>query len=464
MPILSNGHELTVWEDINNESPDAILFTITETDGDVLGPVGAQPDYFFGWVDLASVDVFEGFFTVTTFANDGRTELFSRVETHVFDNDGNYIRTLSAQAAYLSTQVVSVTAESPDDITVTWVGANEYFGGENTQYGEHQMILEDGVLQPDTFVNHAPTVTDLTFTLSTGQSLDDIQFSAADADFDLLTFVIADGPDHGTLAQETRYDAGYYPFPQGEYAGSLHYHQDFLNGNYFDYIPVIGFTGTDSFTVYATDGQGNSNLATITITVAPPPQSIVLTDAAETLSYEAYDHAVLVTAMGGNDRITGSQFNDTLNGDAGNDRLRGGAGNDDIAGGFGCDHLRGGAGDDVLNGGAGHDKMTGGAGYDTFVFDTVLGRANVDRISDFRSADDVFRLDSSVFVGLAAGALDAQAFVIGKAAIDADDCIVYDKASGALLFDMDGVGGAAAVRFATVDRGTSLAADDFLLF
>ena len=37
------------------------------------------------------------------------------------------------------------TATSPDDITVTWIGANEYFRGENTQYGRHQMILEGGV-------------------------------------------------------------------------------------------------------------------------------------------------------------------------------------------------------------------------------------------------------------------------------------------------------------------------------
>ncbi|MBP1861451.1 calcium-binding protein [Rhizobium herbae] len=465
MPILSNGNALTVWEDTNNESPDAILFTITEADGgDVIGPIAAQTDYFFGWVDLASVDVFDGFFTVTTFTNDGRTEIFSRVETHVFDNEGNYIRTLSAQAAYLSTQIVSVTAESPDDITVTWIGANEYFGGENTQYGVHQIILEDGALQPDTFVNHAPTVTDLTFTLSTGQSLDDIQFSAADADFDLLSFVVADGPDHGTLAQETRYDGGYYPFPQGEYAGSLHYHQDFLNGNYFDYIPEAGFTGTDSFTVYATDGQGNSNLATITITVALPPQSIVLTDAKDIISYKAYDHAVIVAAMGGNDRVTGSRFNDTLNGDAGNDRLRGGEGDDILAGGTGCDRLRGGAGDDVLNGGAGRDTLAGGAGHDSFVFDTAPGRANADRIADFRTADDVFRLDSSIFVGLAAGALSAEAFVIGKAALDGNDRIIYDKASGALLFDADGAGGASAIKFAMVTRGISLAADDFLLF
>lgn len=463
MPVLSNGSELSVWEDVNNESPDAILFTITNTEGEVLGPTGAQPDYFFGWVDLASVDVFEGFFTVTTFTNDGRNEIFSRVETHVFDNEGNYIRTLSAQAAYLSTDIVSVAAESPDDIIITFVGANEYFGGQNTQYGEHQIILENGVLQPDTFVNHDPTVTDLTFTLSTGEFLDDIRFGAADADYDLLSFIIVDGPDHGTIEQETRFEPGYYPFPQGEYAGSIHYHQDFLNGNFFDYLPEAGFTGTDTFTVYATDGQGNSDVATITITIAPPLESIVLTDAREKVSYKAYDHAVLVDAKGGNDRIIGSKFDDTLNGGAGHDSLRGGAGDDDISGGIGNDHLSGGWGDDVLNGGSGHDLLAGGKGHDAFVFDLAPRAANLDLILDFHSADDEIRLDSTAFSGLIAGALDAASFVLGKAAVDADDRIIYNKNTGALLFDADGAGGAAAVKFAMLTCGTSVTAGDFFI-
>jgi serralysin len=103
-------------------------------------------------------------------------------------------------------------------------------------------------------------------------------------------------------------------------------------------------------------------------------------------------------------------------------------------------------------------------GNDSFVFDTIPGPANYDRILDFCSADDVFRLDSAVFVGLAAGALDAEAFVIGEAAIDGNDRIVYNECSGGLLFDPDGAGGETAVRFAMVNSGTSLSADDFIFF
>ncbi|WP_192179418.1 Ig-like domain-containing protein [Mesorhizobium amorphae] len=500
MPTLSNGSELTVWEEPENPnpSPDAVLFSITETDGDVIGPIGAKADFPFGGIDLASVDVFDGFFTITSFTHEGRTETWTTVETQVFDNEGNLIRTLSDQAAYLSARIVSINADGPNTITVTWNGANEYFGGENTQYGQHQIILEGGAIQPDTFVNHAPTVANLNVSVSQGQFLDDIKFSAADADYDLLNFVVLDGPDHGTLEPSTSFDGNHYPFHQGHVGTSLHYHAGFLSDNLFDYTPEAGFVGTDSFTVYATDGQGNSNVATITITVTPPAESITLTDATNIGSYASYDHAVLVAAQGGGDRVSGTSFNDTLDGGAGHDQLfggegtdtiiggagsdwlKGGAGNDEMSGGAGTDgirgdtgddaldggagtdDLRGGAGDDILNGGAGRDRLAGDAGRDVFVFD-ALGPANHDTIDDFNALDDMFRLDSSVFVGLSAGPLFAAVFALGNKAIDDSDHILYDDATGALLFDVDGVGGAAAVQFATVRPGISLTADDFFV-
>jgi serralysin len=480
MPTLSNGSELSVWEDTENQSPDAVLFTIAETDGDEIGGT-VKTDFPFGFIDVASVDVFDGFFTVTTFTNDGRTEIFTTLETFVFDNEGRLLRTLSEQAAYLSTQIVDIDASSPDDMTVTWIGANEYFGGENTQYGEHQIIVEDGALQPDTFENHTPTIANLSFTLAPGQSLDDIKFSATDADYDLLSFIIVDGPDHGTLQQETKYEAGYYPFHQGHYFDSQHYHQDYLNGNLFDYSPQAGFTGTDTFTVYATDGQGNSNVATITITIAPPPESITLNDRKDVASYAAYDHAVLVAALGGNDRITGSRFDDSLDGGAGNDRLRGGEGNDtlngsagsdrllggegddEIFGGNGSDRLRGGDGSDILSGGLGDDRLAGEAGNDIFFFDAELGRANADGILDFSSADDIIHLDGAIFSGMEAGSLEAGAFTLGDAAADQDDRIIYDEGCGGVFYDADGAGGAAAVLFATLSGGPALVAGDFFV-
>jgi serralysin len=302
----------------------------------------------------------------------------------------------------------------------------------------------------------------LAFSLSPGQSLDDVKFSAADADYDLLSFIVVDGPDNGTLEQETRFDGNHYPFHQGHYGTSLHYHADFLSGNLFDYTPEAGFVGTDSFTVYATDGQGNSNVATITITVTAPAESIALTDAKDIVTYGSYDHAVLVAALGGNDRISGTPFDDTLDGGAGRDQLLGDAGADTIIGGAGADRIRGDIGDDILNGGAGRDRLAGGTGSDVFVFD-ALGPANYDRIEDFNPLDDVFRLDSTAFVGLRAGPLSDAAFVMAQHSLDDSDHVIYDMETGDLRFDFDGVGGAAAVKFAAVAPGTLLTADDFFV-
>jgi serralysin len=72
-------------------------------------------------------------------------------------------------------------------------------------------------------------------------------------------------------------------------------------------------------------------------------------------------------------------------------------------------------------------------------------------------------LDDAVFTGLSLGALDAGAFRTGTAAADADDRIIYNSTTGALLFDADGVGGVAAVQFATLTGAPALTAADFVV-
>ena len=78
-------------------------------------------------------------------------------------------------------------------------------------------------------------------------------------------------------------------------------------------------------------------------------------------------------------------------------------------------------------------------------------------------AGDMILLDDAVFTGLSLGALDAGAFVTGTAALDANDRIIYNSTTGALLFDVDGVGGAAAIQFATLQTGLTLTASDFFV-
>jgi Ca2+-binding RTX toxin-like protein len=108
--------------------------------------------------------------------------------------------------------------------------------------------------------------------------------------------------------------------------------------------------------------------------------------------------------------------------------------------------------------------LIGGSGNDSFVFGSTLkGTTNVDDISDFSVAADTVNLDNNVFTTLPLGNLAADAFFIGAAAQDAEDRIIYNSATGALLYDKDGSGGSAAIQFATLDGGLAVTANDFLI-
>jgi Ca2+-binding RTX toxin-like protein len=224
--------------------------------------------------------------------------------------------------------------------------------------------------------------------------------------------------------------------------------------------------------------------------------------------------AINLTGNAAGNNIVGNNGANTLNGGGGNDQLAGRGGNDvyivdsasdtvvenggqgfdtvftsasytltagadvellttidddstaalDVTGNASSNIVRGNDGNNVVNGGAGNDTLAGLDGQDAFLFDTALdAAANVDEILDFIVADDTIRLDDAVFAGLTAGGLDATQFALGTAAQDATDRIVYDDTTGALFFDQDGVGGAAAVQFATIGPGLALTNQDFLV-
>ena len=162
--------------------------------------------------------------------------------------------------------------------------------------------------------------------------------------------------------------------------------------------------------------------------------------------------------------LTGNAKANLLVGHDGRNTLNGVAGNDIIEGRLGNDKLDGGAGNDQLYGGLGNDNLIGGAGRDTFYFDTTLG-ANVDRIVAFSTRDDRIALDSDIFTALVGSSkLSSAAFYIGSSAKAADDRIIYNKSTGALSYDADGIGtAAAAIKFATLDKNLKLSAADFLI-
>jgi Ca2+-binding RTX toxin-like protein len=155
-------------------------------------------------------------------------------------------------------------------------------------------------------------------------------------------------------------------------------------------------------------------------------------------------------------------------GNGGANTLTGNAGANSLSGLGGADTLLGLGGNDALRGGTGNDTLNGGGGNDAFVFDTALNATgNVDRIADFVHGADRIRLDDDVFTALAgATSLTAAQFRSGAGvttAADADDRILYDTSTGALYYDRDGNGSAAAaIKFAVLAGSPdALSASDF---
>ncbi len=132
--------------------------------------------------------------------------------------------------------------------------------------------------------------------------------------------------------------------------------------------------------------------------------------------------------------------------------------------------LRGGAGVDTLGGNLGADQLFGDAGADEFRF----GKASegIDTIQDFSVAelDKLYIFAAGFGGGLGTGALAANRFVASgnPTTNQAFGQFLYNTATGALSYDSDGTGGAAAIQvanvFATGGAAATLTAADFLLF
>ena len=211
---------------------------------------------------------------------------------------------------------------------------------------------------------------------------------------------------------------------------------------------LIGGTGNDWYfvddandIVIENAGEGSDRVLTTLSYALSASAEVELLSAADQNGTTAID-------------LSGSSSGQSIIGNEGTNRIDGLAGNDTL---FGL------GGNDVLDGGLGFDYLVGGAGADTFAFSTALGGDNFDRITDFVSGSDRIQLSQSVFAALGLGGIAAGQFVAGTAALDADDRILYDQATGTIFYDADGNGSGAAVAFAQLNAGTTLVASDFIV-
>lgn len=166
------------------------------------------------------------------------------------------------------------------------------------------------------------------------------------------------------------------------------------------------------------------------------------------------------------EHLVGSHYSDTLIGDTSDNTLFDVYGGDDqLFGNDGNDYLLSGQGNDTLDGGLGTDTLNAGAGSDSFQFSTALGSTNIDEISDFDAALDVYRLDHAIFINIEMGTLAPDAFAVGAAATTADQRVIYNHTTGQLYYDADGSGGTAAIQFAALYGAPgTVTSDDFLVY
>ena len=226
-----------------------------------------------------------------------------------------------------------------------------------------------------------------------------------------------------------------------------------------DVISDLGLGGTDILTVSA------NATASAALGAAWTASSMSINNGTELLTSAGYavdlskvtlGHGFSISNVGNAASFTGSGLDDSINGGSGNDVLIGGAGND------------------TLVGGTGNDLLTGGAGSDLFIFNSILNSSsssssssNIDTIIDFVTGQDKIQLNTSIFKALGTGTtLADSALYAGTAAHAATDRIIYNKATGALLYDDDGNGSHTAVQFATLGTTThpvQILASDFVV-
>lgn len=184
----------------------------------------------------------------------------------------------------------------------------------------------------------------------------------------------------------------------------------------------------------------------------------------DTYYVDNFYEVVSETTGNGTDKMFSSVSYDFTSGmDIENAELTGSAGNY-LYGNAISQTLLGNSGNNRLDGRAGNDTLYGGGGVDTFVFTTAPTATNIDEILDFAAAQDKIELSRAVFTTLNAGSwLNASAFRIGSAALDADDRVVYNNTSGGLFYDSDGNGAALQIQFATLDPSLPMTSANFTI-
>ena len=130
--------------------------------------------------------------------------------------------------------------------TLTYTPASGYTGTDSLTFTASDGLLTSGIATVSINVNSANSApVAQSFTVETAlNTAVGVTPQATDANGDPLTYNVVSQPSHGTLS-------GTAPA--------------------LTYTPAVSYSGSDSFTYQASDGQAVSNLATVSLTVLPNP-------------------------------------------------------------------------------------------------------------------------------------------------------------------------------------------------
>src|SRR5204862_346641 len=158
----------------------------------------------------------------------------------------------------------------------SYVPAANYNGPDSFTYKANDGVADSGTATVSitiTAVNDAPVAVNDSYTTAEDTALDLIgpgeRANDSDVDGDTLSAVLVSQPTHGTLTLNS-------------------------NGS-FGYVPAANYNGSDSFTYKANDGQADSGIATVSITISAANDApVAVNDSYAT----AEDTALNVTAPG----------------------------------------------------------------------------------------------------------------------------------------------------------------------
>ncbi|MBD2565514.1 MULTISPECIES: beta strand repeat-containing protein [Nostoc] len=127
------------------------------------------------------------------------------------------------------------------------------------------------------------------------------------------------------------------------------------------------------------------------------------------------------------------------------------------------DLIVGSNGNDILTGGEGNDSLYGGAGTDTFSFNSF--NEGVDTIYGFSATNELIHVSAAGFGGgLSPGSLETSQFTLGASATTNTQRFIYNTATGALFFDLDGSASEfTQLQFAKLSGGLSLTENNFVV-